>query len=131
MESTQTTSGAATWTSRILKSLCILFLLLDAIMKIIKEKHSVEGSVQLGWPEQYLAGTGIILLICTILYSIPRTAVAGAVAITAYLGGAVAIMARGDVNGHPYIFPIVFGIVIWIPLLIRDEQLRSLLSLKK
>jgi hypothetical protein len=81
-------------TGRIISGLVILFLLFDAIMKIIRESHSVEGSVKLGWPDHSVTALGILLLVCTIFYSIPRTAVLGAILITGYLGGAIAIMFR-------------------------------------
>lgn len=54
--------------------------------------------------------TGILLL-CTIIYIIPRTAVVGAVMLTGYLGGAVATMAR---IGEPFYFLISFEILIWV-----------------
>ena len=78
------------WFGWIISGLCILFLLVDAIMKIAKTAPSMQGSAQLGWPESSVQGIGILLLLCTILYIIPRTAVLGAVLLTGYLGGAIA-----------------------------------------
>lgn len=118
------------WTGLIISILCILFLLQDAIMKVIKAKPSMEGSVQLGWPESAVQGTGILLLFCTLLYIIPRTAVLGAILLSAYLGGATAIMLRADMPGHPYLFPVIFGILVWAGLFLRDGQLRLLVPLK-
>jgi hypothetical protein len=126
LQATSTTqqSVKAVWTGRIISSLCILFLLFDAIGKIVKESHSIEGSVQLGWPEHLIQPIGIALLICTILYVFPRTAFIGAILLTGYLGGAIAIMVRA---GQPLYFALVFGILVWIGLYFRNPKLKALL----
>ena len=128
MKAYQTSSKAALWTGRVFFALSVLFLLVDAIMKVIKAGPSIEGSVQLGWPEDRVQTIGIILLISTILYIIPRTAIIGALLITAYLGGAVAIMMRA---GQPYYFPVVFGVLVWGGLYLCDARLRSVIPLRK
>src|SRR4051812_12776855 len=98
--------GKMVWTGRIITILCILFLLVDAIMKVAMAGPSVEGSAKLGWPADLVKGIGITLLIATILYSIPRTAILGAILVTGYLGGAVAIMV---IAHQPFYFPIFLG----------------------
>lgn len=126
--SIRTTSKAMLRTGQVIHILCILFLLLDAVMKVIKEKHSIEGSVQLGWPVDGVQGIGITLLICTILYVIPRTAILGAILITGYLGGAIAIMIRAV---QPMYFPAIFGVLVWAGLYLKDARLRALIPLRK
>lgn len=125
LQTTKSISKGALWTGRIITGLCLLFLLFDAIMKIIKESHSIEGSAKLGWPVERVQDLGIILLLFTIIYMIPRIAVIGAILLTAYLGGAVAIMIRVE---EPYWFPIVFGVLVWAGLYFRNEKLRALVS---
>ncbi len=115
-------------TGRIISVLCVLFCLFDAISKLVKESHSMKGSVELGWPESGVQGIGVLLLVCTIIYIIPRTAILGAILLTGYMGGAVAIMVR---VGAPFYFPVLFGILIWAGLFLRYEKLRSLLPLQK
>ena len=123
---TQSNKGAL-WTGRILTWLCIAFLLVDAIMKVVKAAPSMEGSVKLGWPEDSVQGIGIVLLACTILYMIPRTAIFGAILITGYLGGATAIMVRADVA---FFFPVFFGVLVWGGIFLRDAKLRALIPFK-
>lgn len=106
----------------------ILFNLVDAGMKVVKADVSVKGSADLQWPESMVMGIGITLLIATILYAIPRTAVLGAILTTAYLGGAVAVMARLEA---PYWFPVVFGILTWAGLYLRDPRVRALIPVSK
>ncbi|MDB5115838.1 MAG: hypothetical protein JWQ79_1330 [Mucilaginibacter sp.] len=125
---TATPSNTSLWIGRIISGLCVLFLLFDAIMKIIKEIHSVQGSAQLGWPEYAIQAIGIALLISTILYVIPRTAILGAILLTGYLGGAIAIMIRAE---HQLYFALAFGILVWLGLYVRDEKLRALVPFRK
>jgi hypothetical protein len=127
VKSTGTTSKTSLWIGLIISGLCILFLLFDAIMKIIKEEHSVKGSVQLGWPEHAIQGIGIALLISTILYLIPKTSILGAILLTGYLGGAIAIMIRAEQSLY---FALVFGLLVWLGIYLRDEKLRAIIPLK-
>jgi len=127
----KTQSKAMLWTGWIISILCIIFLLVDAIMKVVKSATSMEGSTQLGWPADAVQSLGIVLLISTVLYAIPRTAVLGAVLLTGYLGGAVAVMIMASVPGHPYLFPVVFGVMIWAGQFLRDEKLRGIIPWRK
>lgn len=113
---------------KIISALCILFLLFDAVGKVIKESHHIEGSAALGWPVDQVQNIGIALLISTILYIIPRTSILGAILITGYLGGAIAIMVRA---GQPLYFASVFGVLVWAGLYLRDEKIRALIPFKK
>jgi hypothetical protein len=69
------------------------------------------------------------LLLCTILYAIPRTAVLGAVLLTGYLGGAVAIQMRISNPVFETIFPVLFAAIAWIGIYLRCPRLRSVLPL--
>lgn len=115
------------WTGRVITYLVILFMLFDATMKIVRERHVIETSAKMGWPVETLVPIGFVLLICTILYAIPRTAVLGAVLLTAWLGGATAENLR---TGNPIWFSIVFGILVWAGLWLRDEHLNTCLPLR-
>lgn len=119
----ETPSKGARITGWILTILTVLFLLVDGVMKIAKAQVAMDGSTQLGWPAEYVQTIGILLTIFTILHVIPRTAVLGAILITAYLGGAVSVMMRLEVS---YYFPIVMGILMWVGLSLRDPRLKSL-----
>src|SRR5580700_1498429 len=87
---TAPTSKKMLWAGRIVSALPALFLLFDAIMKLVKPAFVVEATRKLGFPESAILGLGIVLLACTVLYLIPRTAILGAILLTGYLGGAVA-----------------------------------------
>jgi hypothetical protein len=115
-------------TGIVISVLCILFLLFDAIGKIVLEKHAVDASAKLGWAVITLPGMGITLLISTILYIIPKTKILGAILLTAYLGGATATMVR---VGLPFYFSVIFGILVWAGAYLTNSKLRDLLPLVK
>ena len=122
-------SRAAVWAGRIMSALPALFLLVDGAMKVAKPPLVVEATVELGYPEGCIVGLGVVLLACTALYLIPRTAVLGAVLLTGYLGGAVATHVRVGQGPFPIGFPIVFGMLLWGGLVLRNGRLASLLPL--
>ena len=115
------------WAGRIISGLSALFLLIDGIMKLVKPVIVVETTVKLGYPESVISGLGIVLLACTILYLIPRTAVLGAILLTGYLGGAIATHVRVGEELFPVIFPLILGALLWGGLYLRNERLRALL----
>lgn len=115
-------------TGIVITTLCVLFFLFDGTTKVFKESHSIEGSVQLGWPENLVPILGVLLLFCTLLYVLPRTAVLGAVLLTAYLGGATATMVRVH---EPFFFQVIVGLLVWLGLYLREQRLRTLLPLVK
>jgi DoxX-like family len=119
------------WTGRIISALPALFLVMDGVMKLMKPDFVVKATVQLGYPENVIFPLGIIVLVCVILYVIPRTAVLGAILLTGYLGGAVATHARvGDPLFSHTLFPIYFAILLWGGLYLREERLRALIPLR-
>lgn len=123
------TSSAALWTGRVLSTLVILFLLMDAIMKFFKPAIVVEITVnQLGYPEWSIIPIGVILLACTILYVLPQTSILGAVLLTGYLGGAIATHVRVGHLGFEIIFPLIIAAMIWGGLYLRDPRVRAMVG---
>ena len=114
-------------TGRIISALPVLLLLLDGVMKLIKPAPVVDATVRLGYQETVIVPLGIVLLVCTVLYVIPRTSVLGAILLTGYLGGAVATHVRFFEGVFPIVFPIIFGVLIWGGLYLRDQRLRVLI----
>jgi hypothetical protein len=114
------------WAGWIVTVLLALFLLMDAVMKLAKLPIVVETTVKLGYPENTILPVGIVLLACTVLYLIPRTAFLGAILLTGHLGGAVATHVHVGESLFSIIFPIIIGVLIWGGLYLRDERLRWL-----
>ncbi|MCU1226054.1 MAG: Arginine/ornithine antiporter ArcD [Edaphobacter sp.] len=119
-------------TGRILSGLAVLFLLMDGAMKLVHPLPApvVEAQAQLGLPESLTFGIGILLLACTILYAIPRTSVFGAILLTGYLGGAIALQLRvGNPLFSHVLFPVYIALLIWGGLFLRENRLRELVPL--
>ena len=118
------------WTGRILSFLIALFLLVDGGMKLVKPPFVVEATIQLGYSEDVILGLGIVLVASTVLYLIPRTTVLGAILLTGYLGGAIATHVRVGGPIFSIVFPVIFGMLIWGGLYLRDRRLRALIPLR-
>jgi len=124
-----TVSSSKLWIGRIMSFLPALFLILDAVMKLVKPAFVVDATVQLGYGESAIVPIGAVLLLITILYLIPRTAVLGAILLTGYLGGAVATHVRVGAGVFPIVFAIVFGVLLWGGLYLRDPRVSALIPL--
>ena len=119
-------SKGTLWAGRIISGLPALFLLLDGVMKLFKPAFVVEATVKLGYPENVIIPIGAVLVVCTILYLIPKTSVLGAILLTGYLGGAVATHVRTGESLFSIVFPVIFGVLLWLGLYLRDTRLRAL-----
>ena len=130
-QSVKTSASKTVWAGRIISGLCILFLLVDSLMKVFRASASVEGTAHLGFSDGVVIPMGLIIFAFTVLYSIPRTAVFGAVMLTAHLGGAVAIFVQQFHVSVAFLFPLVFCVLVWAGLFLRDEKLRAIIPLRK
>jgi hypothetical protein len=120
-------SALARRTGWVLSGLTILFMLFDGGSKLALEHHTIEATTQIGYPVSALRPMGLTLLIITVLYAIPRTAVLGAVLLTGFLGGAVASKVRiVDPLFSSVLFGVYMGIIAWAGLWLRDPSLRRI-----
>ena len=115
------------WAGRIVSGFAALFLLFDGVTKLFKPSFVVDATVRLGFPESAIVGIGILLTACTVIYLIPRTSILGAVLVTGYLGGAVAIQLRAGSSAFETVFPVLIGILVWGGLRLRDNRVKELL----
>ncbi|WP_079909033.1 DoxX family protein [Paenibacillus sp. 32352] len=123
-----TISKGRLWTGRILSWVTILFMLFDGVFKLIKPAPVIEGTVTLGYAEHHIMVIGILGLIPTILYAIPRTSVLGALLLTAYFGGVVATHIRMDAPLFTHtLFPIYLAVLTWGGIWLRNDKVRKLL----
>lgn len=124
-----TTRRAARVTGVVLTVLLTLFLLFDAVTKIIQVKAVVEATGQMGFPVATVPVIGATLLVCLVLYLVPRTSLLGAVLLTGYLGGAVCAQLRIEAPlFSTLLFPVYTGIVAWVALYLRSAQLREIVA---
>lgn len=133
----QTDSGAGSsrgvWAGWILTGLVSLFLLADSVMKLaVPEMMAANTPPNMGWPldSGTLRMLGVLLLVPTLLYLWPRTAVLGAILITGYLGGAIATHARiSDPLFSHTLFGLYLALMVWGGLWLRSPPLRALIPL--
>lgn len=132
MEKKQT-SKLVRWASYVMQWLVILFMLFDSIIKFVKPEPVIQSTVnELGYQYHHIDTLAVIGLVSTILYMIPRTAVLGAICLTAQFGGAIASHLRVDnpLLSHT-LFPVYIALLMWGSLWLRDENIRKLLLYRK
>jgi hypothetical protein len=128
---TATISRKMLWGGRIASGLVILFLLFDATIKIIRLAPALEGTARLGYSVSIVLPLGTVLLVCVVLYMIPRTSILGAILLTGYLGGAVASNVRVGNPLFGYILaPVYVAVLLWLGLFLRDSRVRELIPLR-
>jgi len=119
-------SKGRAWAGRVLSALAVLFLVFDGVTKVLAVPQVVEATARLGYSPVSTTRIGVLLLILTCIYLIPRTARVGALLLTGYLGGAVASQVRIEASPFPIVFPVLFAGLIWAGLALRDRSLAVL-----
>lgn len=121
-------SKGALWGGRVLSILPCLLLLMSGAMKFIRPPGFDEGLAHMGWTADKMTYLGIVEIACVVIYLIPRTAVIGAILLTAYMGGAIATHVR---VGDPFWVQILVGMAFWGGLWLRDPRLKQLIPITK
>jgi DoxX-like family len=135
MQTTAPSETATTrqiWAGRVMSGTVVAFLLFDGIIKLIPLDIVVTTSEQLGIPTHLARTLGVLTLIGTILYAVPRTSVLGAILLTGYLGGAIYTHLRigSPVFSH-LLFGVYLGLMIWGGLYLRDGRVRALIPFRR
>ena len=123
-------SKASLWTGRTLSGLVVLFMVFDGVTKLMRVQQVIDATIRLGFPVTSIVGIGITLLVCTALYAIPYTSILGAILLTGYLGGATAAQVRAGSPAFETVFPIIFGVLAWLGVFLREPRLRALIPLR-
>jgi hypothetical protein len=125
-------SKAAIWTGRIISGFVTAFMIFDGVIHILRPAPVVEAFAKLNFPLRFAVPLAVIELLALLLYVIPRTAILGAILLTAYYGGAVAIqLPTGNSLFGEILFPVYFGILLWAGIYLRDEKLRALIPFRR
>jgi len=122
--------AARLWTGIIITGLTCLFLAFDGIAKVLLVPQVTKASAGLGLPPTTTVPIGWLLLACTVVHLVPKTAVAGAILLTGYLGGAIAIQLRAGGGAFPIVFSAAFGLLVWLGLALREPRLGGLIFLR-
>jgi DoxX-like family len=115
----------------VISVLVAAFLAVDAAGKLAGLPQVKEGTRALGFPPGQALIMGIVLAACVVVYVIPRTAVLGALGITAYLGGAVTANMRVEAPLFWHtLFAVYLGVLMWVGLAMRRPQLLRVVGLR-
>lgn len=123
-----TVSKGSVWAGRIISAVPALLLLFGGIVKIAELPSVVQGFAQYGYPPRVVPVVGILEVVCSVVYLIPRTAVLGAILMTGVLGGAIESNVR--ISNPVFIAPLILGVLVWGGLYFRDPRLRALIPLR-
>ncbi|MDX8479115.1 DoxX family protein [Mesorhizobium sp. VK24D] len=127
-------SNGALWTGRVLSAVVVLFMVFDGVIKLPPLSIVTETMVELGWPADANIARllGIIGLVSTALYALPRTSVLGAILLTAYMGGAISTHVRiGNPLFSHTLFGVYLGVILWGGLYLRDAKVRALIPFSR
>jgi hypothetical protein len=126
--SKQTTSKAATWGAWILTALIVLAFVPSAVMKLTHNPMAVEGFTQMNVPQGAIVPIGVVVLLCLVIFLVPRTVVLGTLLLTGYLGGATL---ANIIGGTDFIHALAIGLVVWVVACLRAPELRALIPIRK
>jgi hypothetical protein len=118
----------ARWLGRLISALVALVMIADGVTGLLRPSLIETVMAGDGWPPRTVFPIAIMALTGGILYAIPRTAFLGAIVVTGFMGGALAVHLR--VTGAliwPEVVNIALGALAWIGLLLRDPRVRDLL----
>jgi len=112
-------------------ALFTLFMLGASVApKLLDMAAATDSMTQIGWPPEHLLLIGIIELVLTLLFLIPRVALLAAILFTGLLGGALASHLRVGSPLFGYtLFSVYLGIFMWVALWLRDERVRKVFPL--
>jgi uncharacterized membrane protein YphA (DoxX/SURF4 family) len=120
----------AVWVGRVFSGLVVTFLVVDGVIKLVPIQPVTDTMQALGFQatDALARGLGVLLLACTLLYAVPRTSLLGALLLTGYLGGAIAINLRAGTPLYSHLlFGAYLGLLVWAGLLLRDGRVRAVL----
>jgi hypothetical protein len=123
---------ATTWAGWTLTGLFTAFMLFDMGIKLIRLPIVEETGRQLNLPPGSGFAIGLMEAAIVALYLFPRTALLGAVLVTALMGGTAGVHL---VHGDPLFSHILFGpylaVFAWGGLWLRDDRLRRLFPIRR
>jgi hypothetical protein len=101
----------------------------SAVVKFVDFPKKEETFGKIGFSIDTIKIIGVVEVLITVLFLVPRTAFLGAILLTGYLGGAICAHVR---IGEPNFFlPIVMGVLVWVALALRQPIIWSMAMGKK
>lgn len=113
--------------SYVITGLVGAFLAVDAITHLLNVQSAQDWNEKYGAPEWFSLPLGIALAVSLVVHLVPRTAVLGAVLLTGYLGGAIAVnLFINDQAVFGSVFAFTVAVLVWGGLWLRDDRVKAL-----
>lgn len=112
----------------ILGGLISLALFTFGAIKFIQPGDYAEQAAAAGMNAQHLTILGILLFLCAITYTLPKTRIIGAILTTGYFGGAIAVHLLGNDPVSNMALPIALPVVAWLAIYLRNESFKALVK---
>lgn len=118
----------AKWLGRMISALTAFVMIADGLTGLFRPDLIATLIAGDGWPPETVLPIATLALAGGVLYAIPRTAVLGAIVITGFVGGALAVHLRVTLTLiWPEIVNVLIGVAAWTGLYLRDARVRTLL----
>ena len=103
--------------------LAVLFIVVSARLKLTDWEGKAAEFAKSGFTTDLMFKIGVLEVIVTLVFLIPRTVFLGAILLTGYLGGAVVTHLR---IGEPVFAPVLIGVLVWIAAGLRQPAIFKL-----
>jgi hypothetical protein len=114
------------WVLSVLPSLLLLF---SGFNKVVASEEVLSSLAHFGINPDHIKALGVVEILITLLYLIPRTSFIGAILITGWMGGAIFTHLR---VGDSFIMQIIIPTLVWIGFGLRHyNDILPLLGLRR
>lgn len=115
-----------------ISALVALTMIADGLSGLLRPQWFAPTMTSDGWGPETLFPVALFALVSGVVYAIPRSAMLGAILITGFVGGALAVHLRvTQTLIWPEIINVLLGTGAWGGLWLRDARIRELLPLRR
>jgi hypothetical protein len=112
---------------RALSALVIAALSFDGLLNILAPEKLAGEMSAVGFSQHLSRPLGWIVLICALVYAVPPTSLIGAILISGFSGGAIAMHFRvGELGSAAQLIALLISVLAWTALAMRRPSLRKL-----
>lgn len=114
------------WVLSVLPSLLLLF---SGFNKVMASEEVLSSISHFGINPEHIKALGIVEILITLIYLVPRTAFIGAILITGWMGGAIFTHFR---VGDSFIMQMIIPMLVWIGFGLRHyNEVLPLLGMRR
>ena len=115
----------------VLNVLVASLMITDGVVGLVKPQLYAPVIASDGWGPETVLPVALLAFVSGVLHAVPRTAVLGAILITGFAGGALAVHLRvTQAVIWPELVNMALGVGAWGGLWLQDSRLRALLPLR-